>query len=207
MTLSFQCNFVMWNDSVTWNDTLRDIRKMDPQRTSDRNPSQPFDDLEVVGCADLTPSSFLLVVADTLLVAFSLASFSRLAMKASNGSSSESEPPAFSGAAPGDLGKETFLISTQQNHDILLCKVRKNFHQSNTIRPLVLTYPGAGWYGMSSSASEAFNCCCFSSSSSSSKYSSSVLALLTEISPDSLYWTAWKQQNSIFKDGLDAFRL
>ena len=33
MTLSFQCNFVMWNDSVTWNDTLRDSRKMDPNYT------------------------------------------------------------------------------------------------------------------------------------------------------------------------------
>ena len=30
LTLSFQCNFVMWNDSVSWNDTLCDSKKLDP---------------------------------------------------------------------------------------------------------------------------------------------------------------------------------
>ena len=28
-----QCNFLMWNDSIRWNDTLRDIRKMEPNFT------------------------------------------------------------------------------------------------------------------------------------------------------------------------------
>ena len=40
LTLSFQCNFVMWNDSVRWNNTIRDSRKTDPNMSAPRRSNR-----------------------------------------------------------------------------------------------------------------------------------------------------------------------